>query len=173
VALFTNVLRRTRGIRSVIELGANIGLNLQALRLLLPEVKLAAVEINDKAVMELRKLPAVQVHHQSILDYPADTPYDLVLVKGVMIHLHPDQLAHVYDVIHGSSARYICLAEYFNPTPVSLEYRGKKDRLFKRDFAGEMLDRFADLRLLDYGFVYRRDLNFPQDDITWFVLERT
>jgi len=45
--------------------------------------------------------------------------------------------------------------------------------LFKRDFAGEMLERFADLKLLDYGFVYRRDPNFPQDDITWFLLEKS
>jgi hypothetical protein len=56
--------------------------------------------------------------------------------------------------------------------PVSVNYRGNTDRLFKRDFAGEMLDRFKDLRLLDYGFSYHRDNNFPQDDINWFLLEK-
>ena len=40
------------------------------------------------------------------------------------------------------------------------------------NFAGEMLDRFRDLRLVDYGFVYHRDVNFPQDDITWFLMEK-
>jgi spore coat polysaccharide biosynthesis protein SpsF len=25
---------------------------------------------------------------------------------------------------------------------------------------------------VDYGFAYRRDPNFPQDDITWFLLEK-
>ena len=35
-----------------------------------------------------------------------------------------------------------------------------------------MLDRFPDLRLLDYGFAYHRDPVFPQDDITWFLLEK-
>jgi len=44
--------------------------------------------------------------------------------------------------------------------------------LFKRDFAGEMLDRFKDLELLDYGFVYHRDNNFPQDDLNWFLLRK-
>jgi len=44
--------------------------------------------------------------------------------------------------------------------------------LFKRDFAGEMLDRYPALKLLDYGFVYRRDPLFPQDDMTWFLLEK-
>jgi hypothetical protein len=29
------------------------------------------------------------------------------------------------------------------------------------------------LRLVDYGFVYRRDPAHPQDDLTWFLLEKT
>jgi spore coat polysaccharide biosynthesis protein SpsF len=44
--------------------------------------------------------------------------------------------------------------------------------LFKRDFAGEMMDRYPDLKLLDYGFVYHRDPAFPDDDITWFLMEK-
>lgn len=173
LALFTRILNRTERINSVIEFGANIGLNLQALRLLLPEAKLSAVEINEKAVTELHKLPGVQIHHQSILDYVGNAQHDFVLLKGVLIHLDPDKLPQVYDVMHQSSARYICVAEYYNPTPVAIPYRGHTDRLFKRDFAGEMLERFPDLRLLDYGFIYHRDPNFPQDDITWFLLEKT
>ena len=38
--------------------------------------------------------------------------------------------------------------------------------------AGEMMDRYPQLRLVDYGFLYRRDPNFPQDDITWFLLAK-
>jgi spore coat polysaccharide biosynthesis protein SpsF len=55
---------------------------------------------------------------------------------------------------------------------VSISYRGHSDRLFKRDFAGEMLDKYADLSLVDYGFCYKRDKAFPQDDITWFLLQK-
>ena len=58
-------------------------------------------------------------------------------------------------------------------SPVAIAYRGDDDRLYKRDFAGEMLDKYNDLRLIDYGFSYRRDAAFPQDDITWFLLEKT
>jgi hypothetical protein len=53
-----------------------------------------------------------------------------------------------------------------------VNYRGYQDKLFKRDFAGEMLDAFKDLKLLDYGFTYHRDNQFPQDDMTWFLLEK-
>jgi spore coat polysaccharide biosynthesis protein SpsF len=70
------------------------------------------------------------------------------------------------------SSRYILVCEYYNPTPVSIDYRGHSDRLFKRDFAGEILDLYTDLTLRDYGFVYHRDTNFPLDDITWFLLEK-
>ena len=171
-AFFARVLQRTEPVRSVIEFGANIGMNLQALRLLLPAAKLAAVEINEKAVTELRELAGVQVHHESILHYTGKERHDLVLIKGVLIHLNPESLPQVYDLLHRSSGRYICLAEYYNPTPVTVPYRGHSHKLFKRDFAGEMLDRFSDLQLVDYGFVYRRDPHFPQDDLTWFLLKK-
>jgi len=34
------------------------------------------------------------------------------------------------------------------------------------------MKKFNDLKLVDYGFVYHADCNFPQDDVTWFVLEK-
>ena len=64
------------------------------------------------------------------------------------------------------------VAEYYNPTPVSINYRGHTDKLFKRDFAGEIMDMYPNLKLVDYGFIYHRDDAFPQDDITWFLMEK-
>lgn len=171
-ALFSTVLGRTRDVRSVIEFGANIGLNLRALGLLLPGSQLAAVEINASAIERLRTWGRCEVHSQSIIDFEPDREYDFVLIKGVLIHIHPDFLQKVYERMYRSSGRYICVVEYYNPTPVALSYRGHANRLFKRDFAGEMLDAYRDLRLVDYGFCYRRDPNFPQDDVTWFLLEK-
>jgi spore coat polysaccharide biosynthesis protein SpsF len=171
LALFAKVLARTRRVHSVIEFGANIGLNLIAIRQLLPDAKLSAVEINEVAAVELRKIPELTVHNCSILDFSPEGTHDLVLSKGVLIHLDPDNLPGVYDLLHRSSSRYICLAEYYSPTPMTVSYRGHTEKLFKRDFVGEMLDRFDDLKLADYGFVYRRD-SFPQDDINWFLLEK-
>ena len=71
-----------------------------------------------------------------------------------------------------SSAKYLLVAEYYNPEPVSIPYRGYSDRLFKRDFAGEILDAHPQMKLIDYGFAYRRDPVFPQGDITWFLMEK-
>jgi len=65
------------------------------------------------------------------------------------------------------------MCEYYNPSPVEVNYRGHSGKLFKRDFAGEFLDKFSDVKLIDYGFVYQRDPAFPQDDLTWFLMEKT
>ena len=97
---------------------------------------------------------------------------DISLIKGVLIHINPDMLPTVYEKLYQSSRRFILVAEYYNPSPVAITYRGHADRLFKRDFAGEMLEMYPDLRLVDYGFVYRKDPVFPDDDITWFLMEK-
>ena len=175
IALFAKILACTENVRSIFELGANIGLNLIAIKHLLPDATLSAVEINKKAVAELKKvLKEVVVYNQSILDFSLDVPpQDLVLIKGVLIHINPDMLSQVYQTLYRLSKRYICIVEYYNPTPVSVPYRGHEDRLFKRDFAGEMMDKYHDLRLVNYGFVYHRDPNFSLDDSTWFLLEKT
>lgn len=171
-ALFARILRRTQNVRSVIEFGANIGLNLKALEILVPDAEQAAIEINPDAAAALRAWGRPEVFESSILEFTPDRKWDLVLIKGVLIHTNPHELDAVYGKLFNSATRYIVVAEYYNPTPVTVPYRGHQDRLFKRDFPGEMLDRFPSLRLLDYGFSYHRDPNFPQDDITWFLLEK-
>ena len=170
-ALFASIIARTLKVKSILEFGANRGLNLLVLRNLLPAVELSAVEINPKAVKELETIKNLKIYRQSMLEFTVDYQRDLVLSKGLLIHIAPEMLPRAYQVLYESSRRYICLAEYYNPTPVEVEYRGNKGKLFKRDFAGEMMDRYPDLVLLDYGFTYHRDNNFPQGDMTWFVLE--
>lgn len=173
IALFSKILVSTRQVQRVLELGSNIGLNLMAIRHLLPKAQFAAVEINEKAATELKShFPDIDLYQKSILDFqPIDT-WDLVFTKGVLIHINPNKLPDVYDLIYRASARYVLVAEYYNPKPAEITYRGHTGKLFKRDFAGEMLDHFSDLRLIDYGFVYHRDAYFPQDDLTWFLMEK-
>jgi spore coat polysaccharide biosynthesis protein SpsF len=172
VSLFGRVLRRTTAVESIIEFGANIGLNLRALRLLLPRARLEAVEINAVAADILREWGQCEVCFQSILEFVPQREFDLVLIKGLLIHIDPEHLGQVYKRAYAASRKYICLVEYYSPVPVTVDYRGHADRLFKRDFAGEMLDEYPDLSLVDYGFCYHRDANFAQDDVTWFLLKK-
>lgn len=170
---FTKALNQSYRLDSCIEFGANIGMNLKALNLLFPHLKLEGIEINKDAYEQLKKLVGdSNAHHTSIFDYKPSKQFDLSLIKGVLIHINPDKLNLVYEQLYKSSRKYILIAEYYNPSPVSISYRGYEDRLFKRDFAGEFLDKFEDVRIVDYGFAYHRDPSFPQDDITWFLLEK-
>jgi pseudaminic acid biosynthesis-associated methylase len=170
---FARALKRAAGIASCVEFGANIGMNLRALKLLYPSLQARGIEINSDAARQLAELlGAENVFEGSIFDAPAEPKADLALIKGVLIHVNPDRLPDTYDRLHASTRRWVLVCEYYNPTPVAIPYRGHAERLFKRDFAGEMLDRFPALKLVDYGFAYRRDPAFPQDDITWFLMEK-
>lgn len=170
---FSKALQCTRGIRHCIEFGANIGMNLKALKLLYPSLDTHAIEINAEAAKQLGEvIPPDQIHNISILDFVPARQWDLTLIKGVLIHLNPEVLPQVYDKLAAACGRYLLLAEYYNPSPVAIPYRGHGDRLFKRDFAGEIMDRHPQFQLVDYGFAYRRDPSFPQDDITWFLMEK-
>lgn len=175
MALFGEIMKRTAGVRTALEFGSNIGQNIKALKALFPDTKYSAIEINHKAAEILRNDPALkgtEVFETSILEYEAKEKYDFVLIKGVLIHINPDELQEVYQRLYDSSRKYICMVEYYNPTPVEVRYRDNQERLFKRDFCGEFMDKFSDVRLVDYGFRYHRDNNFPQDDLTWFLMEK-
>lgn len=169
---FSTVISKLDRVNSVTEFGCNIGMNFLALKQLLPDAELKGIEINHKAAEFISKeQPYVKMQVGSILE-KINSDADLTFTKGVLIHIHPSNLDQVYENLYNNSNRYILIAEYYNSVPVSLDYRGHKDKLFKRDFAGELLDRYKDLELLDYGFLYHRDPNFPQDDISWFLLEK-
>lgn len=175
IHLFSKILDRcSTPIQSIIEFGSNIGLNLIALKSLLPQANdISAIEINHLAIEKCKiAVDLKNVYEQSIIDFAPDYTRNLVLVKGVLIHMPPEELSSIYKKIFDSCNKYICICEYYNPSPVEIPYRGNTGKLFKRDFCGEMMDQYPTLTLVDYGFAYHRDALFPQDDLTWFLLEK-
>lgn len=173
VHLFSKILSRTQKIESALELGANIGYNLIAIHGLMPNVNLSAIEINRSAVERLKCIDFVSdIFEVSIHEFEAQKTYDFVFTRGVLIHITPERINEIYRLLYACSKRYICLIEYYNPKPLEVEYRGHSGVLFKRDFAGEIMEMYPDLELVDYGFIYRKDPNFPQDDVTWFLLRK-
>lgn len=170
---FSKSLSKATRISSCIEFGANVGMNLRAIKLLFPKIELYGIEINSKASTELANfIGDKNVLNGSIINFKVENKFDLSLIKGVLIHINPEFLPRVYENLYESSNKYILIAEYYNSTPVSIEYRGHKEKLFKRDFAGEFMEKYPYTRIVDYGFVYKRDPSFPQDDITWFLIEK-
>ena len=173
LGLFSKIFNNRLPPKNCLEFGANIGANLIALKNLFPDIVTHGVEINTFAFNQLKKnLGKKNIYNQSIESFNKAKKYDLVFTKGVLIHINPKNLNKIYEKMYKLSKKYILIIEYYNPKPVSIDYRGHKDKLFKRDFAGEIMKKYKSLKLLDYGFVYHKDLSFPQDDLTWFLLKK-
>jgi pseudaminic acid biosynthesis-associated methylase len=179
LALFRNALTpmMVQTIQRVIEFGPNIGQNIAALKRLAPfaHAHFTGVEMNGDACAALsERFPDVTVYQGSMTNAVRawGTGYDLAMSKGVLIHVHPDELPAAYDALHDAAKRWIFVAEYHNPTPVEVPYRGQRDVLWKRDFAAEMLDRFPKLRMYAQSFAGKRHPFWPQDDLVWTLLEK-
>lgn len=167
-------MANTSGIKSCLEFGAGFGANLQALSLLIPQIKMVAIDINKMACEKYlpKLIDKKNIYNQSIFDFKVANKYDLVITSGLLMHIIAEKLDVVYEKLYKSSSKYIAIIEYYNPIPVTIDYRGKKGILFKRDFAGDIMDKYKDIKLVDYGFCYHRDNNFKLDDSTWFLLKK-
>lgn len=158
---------------TVVEVGANIGLNLRALPAL-SGAELFAVEPNDKARARLVSDGVVAADNvrgglAMDIDFP-DGVAELSFTSGVLIHIHPDDLLQACREIHRISSKYVVCIEYFSDKPETIPYRGQDNALFKRDFGGFWLDNFPDLELVDYGFMWKRVTDL--DNLTWWVFRK-
>jgi pseudaminic acid biosynthesis-associated methylase len=161
-------------IRNFLECGCNIGRNLTQLSKALPEARPSVIEISQPAFdFVCCQHDFGHAFNGAILD--ANLPeqgFDLVFTMGVLIHVHPDRLLANMSRMHAFSSRYVLIGEYFNRTPQMIEYRGEKDRLFKRDFGKLFIENF-DVRLVDYGFLWGHLYDAAGfDDITWWLFEK-
>ena len=158
---------------SVLEVGANVGLNMRVLGEL-SEAELWVVEPNTSARARLEADKVLPTDH--VLDGAAskiplpDAAVDFAFTSGVLIHIHPDQLAASCAEIYRVSGRYIAAIEYFSPEPTSVAYRGHDGQLFKRDFGDFWLDSHPDLALVDYGFFWKRASGL--DNLTWWLFRK-
>jgi spore coat polysaccharide biosynthesis protein SpsF len=167
--IFSNIFK----IKSLIEFGPNIGLNIIALKKIFKPNFVTAVEINKNACSQIKDIEKLNIINDSIINFSPKKKYELVLVKGVLIHINPNKLKKVYKTIYKSCkpSGYILIAEYYSPKPTMMIYRGKRNKLFKRDFAGEFVSLFKKTKIIKYGFAYHRD-KYPQDDLNWFLIKK-
>ncbi|MGQ3076555.1 MULTISPECIES: pseudaminic acid biosynthesis-associated methylase [Rhizobium/Agrobacterium group] len=170
------IVRKIDAPDTILEYGANIGRNIEALSDIFPAASKTAIEISPDAASVLRdKFPALNIINKSILESSVEGgSYELAFTMGVLIHIHPDNLIDSLRRIISSSKRYVLVGEYFNREPVSLTYQGEEEKLFKCDFGKIILEKFGDeLSLLDYGFLWGHLYDKGGfDDITWWMFER-
>ena len=86
---FKKILKLTKGIKSVFEIGTNRGLNLDAIKKIRPKINTYGVEINKYACQKAQK-KGHNVINSSIfkLKNPLQK-YDLTFTYGVLIHINP------------------------------------------------------------------------------------
>ena len=165
--------QRQGPVTSILEIGANIGLNLRAIANI-TDAELFAVEPN-KAARDRLADDGVTTDKNILGGSAEDIPLgnssvDLVFTSTVLIHVAPENLLAACKEIHRVSKRFIICNEYFSVKPETIEYRGQKELLFKRDFGAFWLDNFSDLELIDYGFLWRRATTM--DSTTWWVFAK-
>lgn len=170
-AMFSRIMASALGVKSVIEFGAGRGENLQALRQIMPFLNLTGVEINNAAFLELKKV-ADLAFHGSVIEFPSSGEWDMAMTRGLLIHIPPEELQRAYKSLYQAAKKYICIAEYHSPRFEEIPYHGEMGKLWKGPYAEQMLDRFPDLKVRDYGFIWSRDPLYPQGDVSWFLLEK-
>lgn len=157
--------------KTVLEIGANVGLNLDVLKHLCPEAEMTGVEPN-RSNCDIMRSKGHKAIETTIQGWVQAEQCDMVFTRGVLIHIPPAHLPNAYAKIYAASRRWIVLAEYYAPKHTQIEYRGQNDLLWKADFAGAMMRQYHGLRLVDYGFIYHNDPEFPQDDVSFFIMEK-
>jgi spore coat polysaccharide biosynthesis protein SpsF len=172
---FGAILRYLRGERlgSVLEIGANIGLNLRALRNL-TEAELWAVEPNGRARETL--LADGVVARERLADATADAlpfadgAFDLAFTATVLIHVPEDAIAKAIGELCRVTRRYVLCLEYFAPVATEVRYRGHDDLLWKRDYGGMIWDAHPELELVADGFFWKRTTGL--DNVNWWLFRK-
>ncbi len=172
---WAKMLKGTKGeVKTFLEFGCNIGRNIKQLQNVLPNAEPSIIEISEPAYKFVTsQYKFKNAFHGAILESDfLDASFDLCFTSGVLIHIHPDLLLQHMERMFKYSKKYILMAEYFNRTPVSIEYQGEADKLFKRDYGKLFIENF-NVKLVEYGFLWGHVYDTAGfDDATWWLFEK-
>jgi pseudaminic acid biosynthesis-associated methylase len=174
LADWSRILRSLTGKppRSILEVGANVGQNIAALRLL-SAAELFAVEPNAAARQRLIASGLVDEAHgldgnAAALPFEAGS-VDLVFTAGVLIHIAPADLPAACAEMHRVSRRYLLSIEYFADQPTEKRYHEQDQMLFLRDYGAFWLEKFPGLLVVDFGFLWKP---ISGDSLNWWLFEK-
>ncbi len=155
----------------ILEVGCNRGHNLVALSKFLEDTDIVGVEPNQYALEIARAAtPKFGALHGNIFDIPFKNDYfDCVFTSGVLIHISLKDLPSALAEIHRVSKRYILAIEYFSEEEEVIQYRGKDELLWKRNFLKHYQSQFQDLALIQSGYW---DAEHNYEKTHWWLLEK-
>lgn len=157
--------------RSVLEVGSNVGGNLEWVSQHVDSGSVYGVDLNRKALALLRgRLPHVNAVWSPGRDLPfRDRLFDLVFTMGVLIHQPESTLPLVMAEMVRCSGRWVLCGEYAADETIEVPYRGQAGALFKRPYGRLFRELFAELELVREGHLGRDE---GWDDVTWWLFER-
>jgi pseudaminic acid biosynthesis-associated methylase len=157
--------------QSVLEVGCNVGANLQCFCELLDPRMVYGVDINESALAKLRQtLPDVNAIWSPARHLPfRDGWFELVFTAGVLIHQPEISLANVMSEIVRCSNRYVLCLEYFAEKTTEIVYRDQERALFKRTYGRLYEQIFPELNLVEQGKL-NRDQGW--DNVTYWLFEK-
>ncbi len=160
-----------RGVDTILEVGANVGANLEAISQI-RDSDLFATEPNELARRQLNDSGlCIQVTNDKANELRLDDKsIDLVFTSGVLIHIPPADLEASMREIHRVARRWVVCAEYFAPSEEMIPYRGHDNALWRRDYGSLYLDTFPDLRCMTCLFAWKRMTGL--DNLTYWVFEK-
>jgi pseudaminic acid biosynthesis-associated methylase len=171
---WSKMLHKAENVTSVLECGCNIGRNIGFLNSVLPNAQKSIIEISEPAYNFVTSQYQIQKSFNGAILNSNFEPhsFDLTFTIGVLIHISPNDLLQNMTKLFEYSNRYILIGEYFNRTPVMIEYQGQKNKLFKQDFGKLFIENF-NVKLVDYGFLWGHIYdNAGFDDVTWWLFEK-
>jgi pseudaminic acid biosynthesis-associated methylase len=158
---------------SVLEVGCNVGGNLQWIAQRVPPARVIGVDVNAKALRLLEaRVPGVRAVHSPARDLPfADRSIDLVFTMGVLIHQPEETLVKVMSEMVRVARRWVFCAEYHDTDTVEVPYRGQEGALFRRDYGNLFEELFPyELKLERDGYLGPAD---GWDRDTWWLFSRS
>jgi len=169
--VFWEQLLKSYQIRSVLEVGCNVGANLQWIHGHVDRNAVYGVDVNEEALRTLRqRLPEVNALWSPARQLPfRDRWFDLSFTSGVLIHQPESTLPIVMSEVVRVSRRNVLAIEYHADTTTEVPYRGEAGALFKRDYRGLYSALFPELRALDGGLLTASE---GWDDATWTLFVR-
>jgi pseudaminic acid biosynthesis-associated methylase len=154
----------------ILEVGSNVGVQLQILQKM-GFHDLYGIELQHYALeLSKQKTQNINLIWGSAFDIPfRDGFFELVFTSGVLIHISPNDIAQVLSEINRCSKKYVWGFEYYADEYQSIEYRGRKDLLWKTNFRKLYQEHFPSLQLVKEKRVSH--INSSNKDLM-FLLEK-
>jgi pseudaminic acid biosynthesis-associated methylase len=148
-AMNKEFLKGFSGSSRILEVGSNVANQLVCLQMMGFD-NLYGIEPQGYAVERSKQLTrGINILKGDAFDLPfKDNYFDMVFTSGVLIHINPKQIQKAMEEIYRTSSKFIWGFEYYASKYTEIVYRGKKNMLWKTDFAKLYLDKFKDLELI-------------------------